>query len=243
MKAAALSILSVFLFLVSNVQAQITVPDRVDPHTPIVAGCNCVTPEGSEVKIQWTISDGAHLIPVGNSAHVWAPPGTYEISTSVVWMQFEEIEVKVGDGTKRKIRSLLAWDLQTFEKTFTVGPDPGPNPNPGPNPGPNPSPTGFEAQILAALQAIGNPDSRKKVAKIYSEVAEKANTRRDVYKPALMVDEAKTRVASELTPAELQTWRNFWPKMNEAMRGRQMEEDDTDAFITAFRELSQILNR
>jgi len=237
MTTAALLIFLTPLAMATDVWAQITIPDIVEPHTPIVAGCNCTTPEGSEVRIRWSLSSGATLIPVGNAAHVWAPPGSHKITASVVWMQFEEIEIPSADGQKKKIRNLLAWDLQNYEKTFTV--KGGEDPDPGPGPGPTPS--GFKAAIQAALVSIGNPSSRTTLAKIYSEIAEKANSRRDVYKPATMVDEAKTRVASELSPGDLSTWAAFWPKMNDAFRARKMDADDTDAFITAFRELSQAL--
>lgn len=227
---------------------QITVPDRVEPHTPIVAGCNCTTPEGSEVKVRWTIvtrTPGAksELIPVGNSVHVWASPGTHTISASVVWMEFQEVEIETPDGP-RKIRNLLRWDIQGFDKTFTVGPDqPQPNP-PGPNPpNPNPpNPTGFEAEIKAALASIGNPASMGKVAKVYRDVAEEANNRRDIWKPALMVNEARQRVTSSLTPSELQTWLPFWAKMNEAFKTLKLEESDTDGFIEAFRKFADCLD-
>lgn len=237
-------LLLLFLFPLAPARGQITIPDEVEPHTPLVAGCDCTTPEGSEIRIRWTLSDGAEMIPVDNTVHVWAPPGSHKITASVVWMQFEEVEVPMGKGVNpKKIRNLVAWDLQTFSKIFTVkGGSPGPGPGPGPDPDPDPDPpNGFEAKILTALESIGNPPSRKTLAKIYSEVAEKANTRRDVYKPATMVDEAKTRVASELSPSDLRTWTAFWPQMNEAFKERKMEETDTDAFIDAFRDLAKIL--
>ena len=229
--------------------SEINVADEVDPFVPIVATCDSTVPEGSEIKIRWNLvpigpGPEGKMIQVGQDAHVWASPGTYKIMASVVWMSFEEVEVSTGDGTKKKIRNLLAWDVQSYEKTFTVlSPGPGPGPGPSPNPKPTPTPSGFDAQVLAALKGIGSPPSRLKVAEVYSNVAEKANTRRDVYKPALMVDEAKSGVVSSLSPEDLQIWGSFWPKLNEAFRDRKMEEDDTDAFIQAFRELSEILRR
>lgn len=242
--------------VVSPVWGSITVPDQVEPYTPILAECRGMIPEGLvDVKIRWSIiplsaEARASLIPVEKAAHVWASPGSFKLMANVVWMSYEEVEVSVGDGTMKKIRNLLAWDVQSYEKTFQVlSPEPEPEPEPGPGPGPDPNPnppippSGFEAQILAALREIGSPPSRVKVGEVYSEVAEKANTRRDVYKPATMVDETKTRVVSTLTPEELQTWGPFWPKLNQAFRDRQMEESDTDAFIKAFRELSTILKR
>ena len=236
------------VLLGTPVWAQISVPDQVDPFEPIVASCGCEVPEGSDVKIRWSLvpvgsGSQGQLIQVDQDAHVWASPGSHKIMATVVWMSFEEVEISLGDGTKKKIRNLLAWDVESFEKTFQVKPEPGPDPGPGPNPDPTPTPSGFEAQVLAALAEIGDPPSKEKVAEVYSDIGEKANTRRDVFTPALMVDQAKSGVVSVLSPQDLQTWGPFWPKLNQAFRDRKMEEDDTDAFIQAFRDLADILRR
>ena len=123
------------------------------------------------------------------------------------------------------------------------GPTPPPNPNPQPDPTPNPTPTpsGFAEEIRAALESIGNPASKAKVAAAYSEIAEEANVRRDLWKPALMVDEVRQRVVSKLTPNELSVWAPFWPQFNEAVRNLKLEESDTDGFIRTFREFDGIL--
>ena len=117
----------------------------------------------------------------------------------------------------------------------------GPTPPPPPPP-PPPTPTGFEASIKAALESIGNPPSKAKVANAYREIAEKANSRRDIWKPALMVDQVKAAVSSSLSIAEGQTWAAFWPKMNEAAKALQLDAADTDAFIKLFRQFADILD-
>src|SRR5690606_10932654 len=134
--------------------AQITLPDESPPHTPIIAGCNCVIPEGAEIRIVWRGDDDCSVIPVGNQAHLWAPPGNHELSMTLVWMQFDEVEVN-----GKKLRVLLAWDMQAYSRQFTVtgpGPEPQPTPPnpPGPNPPTPPTPGDFAAQVRAAIALV-----------------------------------------------------------------------------------------
>jgi hypothetical protein len=124
--------------------------DTVSPYKPIVIDCEAKTPEGAEIKVQWSADEGAAIIPVGNSAHVWAEPGPHKISCTVVWMQFEVVELPDG----KTIKSLQAWDVVSHEKAFTVSgavvdPDDPVDPPPGAEPFSSP---GFAVVILREAQ-------------------------------------------------------------------------------------------
>lgn len=147
--AAALCLLS------GTASAQITIPDEVKLGKPVVAGCDCIVPENAETRVSWSLESlgagsGEYVIDSGSdfTVYVWGEPGEYRLSNSVVWVQAEEIEVQLADGTSRKIRSLIDWGTSNYERTFKItgsvpNPDPAPvpNPNPGPKPDPTPGPT------------------------------------------------------------------------------------------------------
>jgi len=128
--------------------AQITIPDTVERDRPMVAGCDCIIPEGSEVSFSWGLEKSspdsvAEFIQVSDSTiHIWAGPGTFKLTTDIVWVQFEEFEITLDDGTKKKIRSLLDWGHSKYQRSFTVKGSiaPDPDPEPGPEPGPDPDP-------------------------------------------------------------------------------------------------------
>jgi hypothetical protein len=227
-------------FLVAGAAgAQIILPDTIPPHTPVIASATSVVPEGAEVKFTWRLSgDKAYLVTVdGNTrAHIWAPPGTYTLDVIIVWIDFETIEV---NGKELKV--LKGWDLQQYSKPFTIGDKP---PGPGPEPDPGPTPTGFKAHILAAYKAINAPaGSAAKVAKVYRSVAAQAAANPNVYTPALMVDQAKNKVVTELTAAERRAWAPFWPKMNDAFKELKLKEDDLPGFIEHFTQFCDVLEK
>jgi hypothetical protein len=151
------SFLALFACVVwlSFASAQITIPDSVDIGKPIVAGCDCVIPEAAETRVSWfleSMGDGQGEIAIDTGsnfiAYVWAEPGKYKLTNSVMWVQTQDIQVPGVDGEVQVIKSLIDWGASTYEKQFDVIgvvpepiPDPEPNPEPGPNPGPNPGPS------------------------------------------------------------------------------------------------------
>lgn len=237
-----LTVLIAWLAIAVPAMAQINLPEEVNPFEPITAGCQCIVPEGAEVKYTWSISgDGASLIPVngGANVHIWAEPGQYKLMSTVVWMKFNVVTVTI-DGAPQELKVMEAWDLQQFETKFkVVTPGPSPGPDPGPNPPVPPGPEGVAAAIAKAYQDAGSPAGAEKVAKAYADVAESAQSRLDVYKPAIMVDEVKTTVASSLSPTELAAWVRFWPKLNEIIAAQKLDSDDTVGFIELFREVAK----
>ena len=134
------------LFLASEVGAQITIPDEVELGEPIVAGCECVVPEGSETRVSWSLQNlgkgKAQFVPdtgTDFTVYVWAEPGKYKLTNSVVYVQYQEIEVPTADGGTQTIKSLIDFGLQNYEREFTVvGKIPSPDPEPDPDPDPDP---------------------------------------------------------------------------------------------------------
>jgi len=135
------------MFAASTASAQITIPDEVPVGKPIVAGCECVVPEGAQTRVSWSLESrgdgvGEFIADSGSefTIYVWAQPGSYRLTNSVVWVHAEEIEVVGVDGEPQKIRNLLDWGTANYEKTFTVtgGSDPEPEPKPKPKPKPEP---------------------------------------------------------------------------------------------------------
>lgn len=114
----------IFGFLCARCPAQVVVKDTYAPYEPIVIGCNCVTPEGAEVKYIWRATSQAKIVTDDGRAYVWAPPGQHSVTVTVFWIDFAS----------------TTWDVQVYDKAFTVSgtPTPGPEPDPGPNPGPDP---------------------------------------------------------------------------------------------------------
>ena len=114
-------------------------------------------------------------------------------------------------------------------------------PIPGPSPGPDPTPQGFEATIKAGLDAIGNPSSKSKVARAYSDVAENAATAMDVWNPTKMKNDVKVRIASALTLEEHNLWTPFWEQLNKAMKELKLEKSDTYGHVQAYRRFVKVL--
>lgn len=141
------------------------------------------------------------------------------------------------------VSDVIDWDARKRTKIkWVVTSNQPPKPDDPDDPDVPVPPTGFRALIRSALKSIGDPPSKSKVAKAYSDVAEEANVRRDLWTPALMLDEAKNRTVSSLSPTELRTWGPFWPKMSEAIRSLGLEQNDTNGFIIAFRDIAAALN-
>lgn len=168
------SILSVlcWLLLASSLHSQITVKERYDAHEPIVLNCECPGPEGSKKHVIWEISGAARLREVGGDACVWAPPGKYRVSSTVLLtlekdLGGELVEVLVPGGFRR------------FSAEFVVGPAPAPDP---PTPDPDqPDPPGdcslpseratLICQTVASTVPPAAQGKRAALSDVFSEVA------------------------------------------------------------------------
>lgn len=228
--------------LAGPVFGQINIPDEVEPHHSIVAGCNCVIPEGAEVRVIWRIrpltpNAYSELIPApNNQAYIWASPGQHEVTMTVAWKTFEI--KKIGD---QEIRSEKDWDLQQYEKAFLVTGNPAPNPNPNPQP----TPTGFQAQVKAAFAKVPavSRAAASKIAANYEAVAAEAAANSSSWDPAAMVNEVKVRHTTALTPAEIKDWGVFWPELAKALKALNLSATDLDGHVKAFHEIAAALNQ
>lgn len=106
-----------FLLLSSSAFSQIVIESEVSPYEPIIAAVASEgIPEGAEIKTTWSIGDGARFISVSpTSVHVWAKPGNYTVSATVVWMKFREIVIE-GET----LRVMEAWDVVQHSKPIRV---------------------------------------------------------------------------------------------------------------------------
>jgi hypothetical protein len=125
---AAYSLLLI-LALCSQAAAQITVPDSVDPHTPIVATLASPIPDGAQVQGGWSVTEGQFL-PVPGGVHIWAGPGKHTVAFRGMWIKTRPIEIN-GEV----VQVLEGFGFVDEQATVTVGEDPGPDPPDPPTPG------------------------------------------------------------------------------------------------------------
>ena len=164
--------------------AQLTVPDLVPPYEPIICGCDCIIPANGVAQFMWRTDNLSKYREVenGTKLHVWAAPGPHYVEAIVIVQTFAEFTIQVADPkdpTKtilQKVKLPTSFNIQRYDKNYTVGvipvpPGPGPNP-PGPGPVPTPSDP-FVAEILKAIQATPTYDSAKikMVADAYEGIA------------------------------------------------------------------------
>lgn len=121
--------LSLLLLLVAFAGAEIDVPETVkSPPTPIVATVDAAIPAGAQSKGKWEVdgSAEARLIEDGDDkVYIWAQPGTYILSYTGMWVDFEAKQFDFID------------EEAEFKVTTEDSPDP-PDPNPDPDPDPGP---------------------------------------------------------------------------------------------------------
>lgn len=130
------------LLLATPVLAEINVPAEIQsPPNPIVATVDAEIPDGAQSKGKWEITGDAEaqLIEDGDhQVYAWAQPGTYTISYTGMWVDFEA----------------KAFDFIDEEASLTVtakdSPDP-PPPPPPPPPGAKQMVLFYQAQRLDNL--------------------------------------------------------------------------------------------
>lgn len=153
---------------------QILIPDQVKPYTPIVGRCDCVIPPNSSVTLNWRADEKSNVIQVTDdkglsNVHVWAAPGKHWLEVTVITQFFRELVVWVPDPkhpddiTKAKLEKIKItdrYDIQRYEKTYTVlGQTPGPDIDPKPDdPDPKPDdpiPTGLAGKVVGWAKDAG----------------------------------------------------------------------------------------
>lgn len=136
---------------VSPVWAQITVPQRVEPHTPIVASVDTSNSATGSVQVLWEAGAGVSVLPVGDGStvHVWAPPGVHTLRCDVFKVDWESKQFRV----------------ERHNAQFSVGTPPQPDPQPEPVP---PVPVDEPGPLAELLPAGAN---RLKFAEFYRDLA------------------------------------------------------------------------
>lgn len=218
----------------ASAAAQLTIPDVVQPYAKIVAGCDCIIPQGAEVTFDWSFSSNVQYEVSENTyrAYLWAPPGDHQAEVLVVIKHYKELWVLEVDPQdpqnkdKWKVvqkKVLDAVDWQRYSKRFKVGGQPGPGPGPGPGPeppppGPDPPPGPGPTDPLAKkvhewLAAVPrqyySKDKVMKFANVYASVASRAVATSDVQNLEGFLTMTKTENAKVVNndPAEVEAWR------------------------------------
>jgi hypothetical protein len=169
----------------------------------------------------------AEFVELGNGAilHIWAEPGTYEIKVTVI---------TIVDCEKKLLEK--AQFVAPLEVTAVA-------PGPGPIPVPVPDPTDFKAKVLAALAKV-DPSAlgaKTKISDVYLVIANEATASSSSWDAATMVNEAKVRNTTVLTPDEIAKWVVFWPELATAFKDLKLAPEDLQGHIKAFRELAEYL--
>lgn len=204
---------------------QITVPDEIAPHEPIIAGCNCILPQGGIAEFIWRTDQLSKSAPVenGTKLHVWAGPGSHYIETIVI--AYREMMVFVpdpqfpNDPAKAKPEKIRVYiNMQRFDKTYKVTgtptpPPPGPDPPPPPPPPPGPTPAGFAGEVAKMLSALkaASPSAYSKakalrVGGTFASVAAQAVATQDKYDIIAFVSATKANNESIIPIAERAVW-------------------------------------
>lgn len=116
--------------LASECLGQIFVPQLNELGRKIEATVKADAPEGAEVKVRWSVPDGVDSEQLGDRLLLWAKSGTHSIAANVVWLQTETVEIPTADGGTRQIKSLVAWDVQSYTASFQVEGELPPDPVP-----------------------------------------------------------------------------------------------------------------
>ena len=197
---------AILLFLAflwpSLAYSQITVPDRVDVHKPIVATLQLgeQIPEGAKVRGSWDLPSASWL-PVclpedidpiilaalkakgidvlkacGKSIHIWAPPGKHVITASGVWVLTRD--VTIGEET---FPVLVDFGQYNYNAEVLVGEDPNPPPPPPPPPPP-------ENAVAVILEETDDPRPPW-AAKLWGEIRQKWPDKPNELSKVLILDD------------------------------------------------------
>jgi hypothetical protein len=220
--------------LLCNVIAygQLTIPDVVKPYDKIVAGCNCIIPQGGEATFEWSFDKNSQyeISKDGFFAYIWAPPGDHETEVLVIIRTYKELLTVVPDPNDpnnrdkwvlRPIKVLDAIDWNRYSKSFKVsgspGPGPGPGPEPpppGPDPPPGPGPTDPYAKLVNGwLKNVpANYYTKDKViafANNFTSVAARATATNEIQNIEGFLQATKLAHGATINydPAEADAWR------------------------------------
>jgi len=108
---------------------QILIPATVEPYKPIGAKLQKLNvPPGALVRGSWSISGGESVQCDADTVHIWAPPGTYTVTASGVWVLTRLVKIE-----GQEVPILVDFGQYSESAKFTVsgGTPPVPPPVPG----------------------------------------------------------------------------------------------------------------
>lgn len=131
----------------------------------------------------------------------------------------------------------------TYIQLGPNGPIP-PGPNPDPNP-PGPTPTGFKGEIQAALAKVpanAKPE-RKTISTLYNALAAEAAANPGTWDSALLFNEKKQRIATELSAPMLAAWQPYFKDEATALAKLKIQANDLAAGIQALTDITEVLDQ
>lgn len=204
------------LLLSSVCYGQINVGDRYAPNEPIVASMP-PPPEDIGQNVIWEINEPAKWLEFNGNVAIWAPPGNYRITATVLQTR----KVKIGEEI---IEVLVPGSFSRFNASFVVGSPPAPGPSP-----PAPTPGGcadvpddpygnlgkkvcsWVGELPATSQGV-----RSQLGAVYREAAKRLEQG-----TFINISEAGTYIATERTKiltGQLDSdWKPFGTKLTEAL--------------------------
>ena len=194
------------LFLPQVTQAQIAIAENYKLGEMIKAGCNCIVPEGYQIRTQWAFTSGESLSQ-GNDLLIWAAPGKHDIAMNIVMLKTKKVTI---GGEELEV--LLDLEFANYSSSFTVGTPPAPKPDPDDPKPPGPTPTDFKSKVRAEADKINDPQTRIQIANNYGSISSRA-----VATQGWTVASLHAAVTNEhgitLTTAQLTKWQPFFPAL------------------------------
>jgi hypothetical protein len=117
----------------SALWADIDMPDRAKPHTPIVARLIADLPNQALRRGTWETPTVQVIAVDPDTLHIWAPPGRHTIRAHGVWVQTRDVTID-----NQTLPVLVDFGFYDHSATIEIGPEPDPEPDPDPDPPPPP---------------------------------------------------------------------------------------------------------
>lgn len=103
--------MNLILLLMAMTQPQLTVkaPIEFEPYQPIVIESNYEKEDGTTVLFDWVIDRPAQLREVdnGHTVHVWAPPGKYEATLTILKTKVDFEKKTVTQSKEKKYFTII----------------------------------------------------------------------------------------------------------------------------------------
>lgn len=213
--------------LLSNLNAQILLPDKFEPFAPIIVSCAAIVPDKAEVQIIWRTDDASntYVSDCEKKLFVWAPPGDHWIEALVVIRVYKEVQVikqdtfNPSDSSKWQFETIKVIDsvhVQRYDKKFSVSGVVPPSPIPPTPTPPTPTPVPpepvepFAAKVREWLKAVPSANYSKEkalaIADNYAAVAAQAVATQDRWNLEAFVNATKERNRNSLSTEDILAW-------------------------------------